>query len=313
MSSGSRIKLYVAEETSLGVLPADPIWYTVPRITDGLTENVTTTASELSKDTRFRQAPIATQAEIIGDLSTELSVGTFDLFIAAVAMNDWDADSLLFGGGVRKSFTFIKEYSDVGIIRQYSGVMINTMSLNISNGEKIGANFGLMGTGYTPITTSPVTNPIDLMGDKKLVSALNVGEFLLNGQSTVGTACLQSLTLEINNNLEAVYCIGNKQLSAEKYIEKKVDITLTTQFMFSGQVAEYSDKIKTGDTTEISFEIEDADGNTYAWTFPKLTVQEAPHPDAGGEDLVMQDITFAHIDVSPTLTRLLSSSSTPNP
>lgn len=302
MSSGSRIELYVAIEESMGVLPASPDWFIVPRVTDGLSENVTTTTSEIVSASRFRQGATAIQSEVTGDLASELSVGTFDLFMTALAMNDWDDDQLEFGGALRKSFTFIKVFSDVGIIRKYSGVMFGSGTFSISNGEKITVNFGLTGSGYEELTVNPVSDPQPLM-TTPLVSSLNVKDFELDGQGVVGTACLQSVELEINNNLEAIYCIGNGKMTAEKYIEKMVDINLTTQFMFSGQVAEYSGKIKTGDTTSISFAIEDAEGNGYLFDFPLLQVTEAPHPDAGGDDLVTQDITFAHIETSPTITR----------
>lgn len=305
MSSGSKVVLYVIPEVVAGETPLTGTWYTVPRVTDGLTENVTTVDSEIVKDTRFRQGSIAVQSEVTGDLASELSIGTFDLFFSALAMNDWDTDTLTLGGVLRKTFTFIKIFTDIGEIRAYRGVAFNTGNLSISNGEKLSVNFGLIGTGYETLTVSPVTAPVDMM-TTPLVSSLNVKDFLLDGEGVVGTACLQSLTLEINNNMEAIYCIGNQKMTAEKMIEKMVDINLTTQYMFSKRVAGYSDKLKTGATTTIKFEIEDAEGNSYEFEFPKLQVTEAPHPDAGGDDLVMQDITFKHIEVSPIITRLLA-------
>lgn len=305
MSSGSKISLYAIQETVPGETPTTGTWFIVQRVTDGLTENVTTTQSEIVKDTRFRQGSFAVQSELSGDLESELSIGTFDLFFASLAMNDWASDVLEFGGSLRKTWTFIKVFEDIGIIRAYRGIAFNTGTLSITNGEKVTTSFNLIGTGYEQLDTSPVTSPVDMM-TTPLVSSLNVKDFLIDGQGVVGTACLQSLELEITNNLEAIYCIGNQKMTAEKYIEKMVDITLTTQFMFSGQVADYSDRIKSGARTSISFGIEDAKGNAYEFSFPELEVSEAPHPDAGGEDLVMQDITFAHVQVSPTITRTIA-------
>ncbi|MFX9663780.1 phage tail tube protein, partial [Acinetobacter baumannii] len=85
MSSGAKIRLYYAEEQTPEVLPTTPVWKTVRRVTDGLTENVTTEASSSVADTRFRQGGIATEAEITGSLEVELSIGLFDDFWSAVA------------------------------------------------------------------------------------------------------------------------------------------------------------------------------------------------------------------------------------
>lgn len=303
MSSGSRIKLYAIAETTIGETPVTGTWYVVPRVTDALNESVTTTASAIVGSSRFRQGAIATDAEITGDLASELSAGTFDLFMAAVAMNNWSvADTLEFGGSIRKTYTFVKVFEDIGIFRVYRGVYFNSMNLNIARGEYLTINFGLVGTGYEQVAVNPVVAPVEL-GTTPLVSSLNVKDFEIDGQGVVGTACLQSLDLEITNNLEAIYCIGNGKLSAEKYVEKLIDINLNTTFMFSGQVAEYDQKIKSGDYTSISFDIEDSLGNGYTFNFPRLQVTEAAQPDAGGDDLVTQDITFAHVEVSPTITR----------
>ena len=75
--------------TNPEVLPTTPVWKTVRRVTDGLTENVTTESSSSVADTRFRQGGMATEAEITGSLEVELSIGLFDDFWSAVAMNNW--------------------------------------------------------------------------------------------------------------------------------------------------------------------------------------------------------------------------------
>ncbi len=43
----------------------------------------------------------------------------------------------------------------------------------------------------------------------------------------------------------------------------------------------------------------------YDFNFPQLEVAEANHPDGGGEDDITLDVNFAHIKVSPTITRRL--------
>lgn len=80
MSSGAKIRLYYAEEQTPEVLPTTPVWKTVRRVTDGLTENVTTESSNSVVDSRFRQGGMATEAEITGSLEVELSIGLFDDF-----------------------------------------------------------------------------------------------------------------------------------------------------------------------------------------------------------------------------------------
>ena len=305
MSSGAKIRLYYAVEETPEVLPAVPVWKTVRRITDGLSESVTTETSASVSDTRFRQGGMATEAEITGSLEVELSVGLFDDFWSAVAMNEWASDVLQFGGDVRKTFTFVKFHSDIGQVFIYRGVRIGEASMSIATTGKITATFGLVGTGFERTAVNPVVAPLPVP-EVVMVSALNVGDLTVNGENTVGTACMQSLELNITNNLEAIRCIGNQKLSAQTYLEKMVDITLSSQFIFGAQAAEYVDYVKSRDTMPINFSIEDSKGNGYAFEFPQLEVSEANHPDGGGEDTIMLDVSFNHINVSPTITRIIA-------
>ena len=305
MSSGAKIRLYYAVEETPEVLPAVPVWKTVRRITDGLSESVTTETSASVSDTRFRQGGMATEAEITGSLEVELSAGLFDDFWSAVAMNEWASDVLQFGGDVRKTFTFVKFHSDIGQVFIYRGVRIGEASMSIATTGKITATFGLVGTGFERTAVNPVVAPLPVP-EVVMVSALNVGDLTVNGKNTVGTACMQSLELNITNNLEAIRCIGNQKLSAQTYLEKMVDITLSSQFIFGAQAAEYVDYVKSRDTMPINFSIEDSKGNGYAFEFPQLEVSEANHPDGGGEDTIMLDVSFNHINVSPTITRIIA-------
>ncbi|MFH4280565.1 phage tail tube protein, partial [Acinetobacter baumannii] len=84
---------------------------------------------------------------------------------------------------------------------------VNTGEITIQTTGKITGNFGLVGSSFTRQTTSPVVNPI-AASTRPLVSMPNVENLLINGQSIQGKACMQSLTLSVNNNLEAIRCIG---------------------------------------------------------------------------------------------------------
>ncbi|OTG86106.1 hypothetical protein B9T31_08685 [Acinetobacter sp. ANC 4558] len=266
---------------------------------------MTTETSSSVADNRFRQGGLATEAEITGSLEVELSVGLFDDFWSAVAMNEWDDQGvLLFGGDVRKTFTLVKVFEYIGQIFIYRGIRIGEASLSIATTGKITANFGMVGTIFERSATNPVINPLPVPADV-LISALNVGDLKVNGETVIGRACMQTLELSINNNLEAIRCIGSKRLTATTYLEKIVDITVNTQYMFSGLSASYLDYVKSRDTMPLEFSIEDeGGGNGYAFEFPKLKVSEANHPDGGGEDTITLDVNFNHIRVSPKITRL---------
>ena len=303
MSSGAKIRLYACEEAVLGTTPANPVWYTVRRVTDSLTENVTTEDSSEVVDSRFRQGAVVTEAEVTGQLEFELSLGTFDLFLNVLAFNNWAANALSFGGGVRKSLTLVKVFEDIGQVFIYRGIQVNTGEMTIQTTGKITGNFGLVGSSFTRQQVNPVTNPIPA-STRPLVSMPNVEKLLINGQSIQGKACLQTLTINFSNNLEAIRCIGSGKYTPEFYLEKMMDIGVNANFMFSATSASWIDAIKTRDVFTLTFDITDTKGSKYSFNFPQLEVKEANHPDGGGDDIITIDINFA-LRTSPTIVRAL--------
>ncbi|HFX6505275.1 TPA: phage tail tube protein, partial [Acinetobacter baumannii] len=289
MSSGAKIRLYACEEAVLGTTPANPVWYTVRRVTDSLTENVTTEDSSEVVDSRFRQGAVVTEAEVTGQLEFELSLGTFDLFLNVLAFNNWAANALSFGGGVRKSLTLVKVFEDIGQVFIYRGIQVNTGEMTIQTTGKITGNFGLVGSSFTRQQVNPVTNPIPA-STRPLVSMPNVEKLLINGQSIQGKACLQTLTINFSNNLEAIRCIGSGKYTPEFYLEKMMDIGVNANFMFSATSASWIDAIKTRDVFTLTFDITDTKGSKYSFNFPQLEVKEANHPDGGGDDIITIDI-----------------------
>ncbi|CAM0733029.1 phage tail tube protein [Acinetobacter baumannii] len=304
MSSGAKIRLYACEEAVLGTTPANPVWYTVRRVTDSLTENVTTEDSSEVVDSRFRQGAVVTEAEVTGQLEFELSLGTFDLFLNVLAFNNWAANALSFGGGVRKSLTLVKVFEDIGQVFIYRGIQVNTGEMTIQTTGKITGNFGLVGSSFTRQQVNPVTNPIPA-STRPLVSMPNVEKLLINGQSIQGKACLQTLTINFSNNLEAIRCIGSGKYTPEFYLEKMMDIGVNANFMFSATSASWIDAIKTRDVFTLTFDITDTKGSKYSFNFPQLEVKEANHPDGGGDDIITIDINFAQVRTAPTIVRAL--------
>ncbi|HGP3327853.1 hypothetical protein J7D37_05245 [Acinetobacter baumannii] len=304
MSSGAKIRLYACEEAVLGTTPANPVWYTVRRVTDSLTENVTTEDSSEVVDSRFRQGAVVTEAEVTGQLEFELSLGTFDLFLNVLAFNNWAANALSFGGGVRKSLTLVKVFEDIGQVFIYRGIQVNTGEMTIQTTGKITGNFGLVGSSFTRQQVNPVTNPIPA-STRPLVSMPNVEKLLINGQSIQGKACLQTLTINFSNNLEAIRCIGSGKYTPEFYLEKMMDIGVNASFMFSSTSAGWIDAIKTRDVFTLTFDIKDSKGSKYSFNFPQLEVMEANHPDGGGDDIITVDINFAQVRTAPTIVRAL--------
>lgn len=142
--------------------------------------------------------------------------------------------------------------------------------------------------------------------DTPIMSSVNVNSAKVNGVSTVGVACMQSWSIEINNNLSGIKCVGSESLAPTKFLEKRVDITFSANLMFSKTVADWKPFIKSRATMTAEIGLEDSLNNAYAFNFPQLQLDTLDDPDGGGEDDITADGTWTHVKVAPTITRSLA-------
>lgn len=305
MSSGSRIAVYYAAEQSVGVLPTTPVWKTLRRVSDGLNESITTEDSDEVSDSRYEQGSVPTGSEINGELGFELSLQTFDDFFEAVAMNAYANNVLTIGGATRKTFTIVKHYKDINQVFIYRGMHVNTAHLEIPSSGKITGNFGLLGTGFERTTTSPVVDPLPAT-ETPILSQLHVSTVTIDGNALTNEACLSSFSLDIDNQLEGIVCIGNQKLAPQKYVEKKVKVTASSTVAFSPTSAAWIDRVESRQTMAMVVPIADTLGNEWAIELPKLEVAEAGHPDGGGDDIINLDISFKNVRSAATFTRVVA-------
>lgn len=156
---------------------------------------------------------IRTSTTVGGNIGFELAYEDFDSFIQAAMGSATALDgagTAIDNGTTKKYFTFEDSVTASGTTyyRQFTDCEINTLTLNIEQGAILAGEIGVIGrqatesttsidaNGYTPAGTNPVYNAVSM------VSAIEV-----NG-APVGE--VQSLTLEINNNMREQRAIGSQ-------------------------------------------------------------------------------------------------------
>ena len=119
-------------------------------------------------------------------------------------------------GTLKRSFSMEKAFLDLtNKAINYKGMLANSLSLNVAYGEIVNGSIGLMGTEY-----EAVNSPVDFLTNSRVVTPSGTTNSL-NGSidmpfissSAVGILqdvgfCIQSLGLELSNNLSAQNCIG---------------------------------------------------------------------------------------------------------
>lgn len=301
MSSGAKIVSHIIPEVTPGMTPTTGKWSTLRLTGNALTPTVNTAASDEITDSRLSQGSVATSTDINGDLTAELSFGSFDQLLEAAFYGNW-TNNVLAIGDVRHTFSIAKGYMDVGVYSLFKGAHVSTFALDIPSDGKITTTFGMACLDYddsdTPIVAAPegpTTTPF--------LSNKDVGTILVDGKSLEGVACVSAMTVSLDNSLQAQRCIGSSRLGPGAQIATEAAITGTIVLAWSKRAWEIWKNTFTRLPIGIQFPITDSLGNKYIFDFPAVEV-DGELPSGGKRDLVEVTLNYTVAKVSPTITRV---------
>lgn len=308
MSKGTDVVIHIAKEETPNTLPAVPVWHTLRRNSDSLKKTVSMTQSDEIVDSRFEQGSVASSAEATGSIEFELSALSQDMFFEGVAGNLFvdsgtpSVSTLEIGGDTLPTYTIVKHDKKVGFIQVFTGCRIGELTIQGDTEGKITGTASISATGYSNPIATPVVNPVAAT-DTPFMSSINVNEFKISGVSTVGTACAESFTITINNNLTAKPCLGNGSLIPNRYTEGNVTITLNVTLALTTTSKEWIPYVESRETMTSEIGMEDSRGNAYGFNFTKLELDNEGLSDTNKNDDHTMAMEFRHVKEAPTITR----------
>ncbi|UVM65032.1 Ig-like domain-containing protein [Pseudomonas sp. B21-009] len=300
MSSGAKVVSHIIAEVTPGVTPAGT-WDTLRLTGNALTPTVNTQASDEITDTRLSQGSVATSIDIGGDLTAELSFGSFDQLLEAAFYGTWTSD-VLSVGDTRRTFSIAKGYEDVGVYGVFKGAHVSTFALDIPSDGKITATFNMACLDYEDNETSIVVSP-NAPTTTPFLSNNNVGTILVNGQSLEGVACVSAMTVSLDNSLQTQRCLGSDRLGPGAHIATEAAITGSITLAWSKRAWEIWKNTFTRAPIAVVFPITDSLGNKYTFNFPAVEV-DGELPNGGKRDLIEVTLNYTVAKLSPTITRV---------
>lgn len=194
-------------------------------------------------------------------------------------------------GTTQRSFTFEKHFTDLNKFLVYTGMVPQSVQLNISADAIITGAFAFLGkdestlagatsgSGQTVAPSNPVMNAIDnVLGVIEGTPAVNTdNEF---------AATAMSLSLE--NNLRERLVIG--ELGAQSIGAGKVGVTGTLQAFFNSQAA--ANRYKNFTSSGLVILFRDASGNQYALELPRLKFSTGTVVAGGENSDIILDLAF---------------------
>ncbi len=303
MSSGARVTTHYIPEATPGVTPVSPAagaWKTMRLTGNTLSPTTNTEQSDEIVSDRMTQGSIITGMTIGGDLTGELSYGTFDDWLEAAFYGTW-ASNVLTIGSTRRTFSVQRAHTDVGTYHLFKGVHAATAALEIPEEGKVTLTIGAQALGYDDAETSFVTGAAAAT-TTPFMSSLSVGDIKVDGASLAGQACVSALTVNLDNTVQIQRCLGNTNPGPGAILATEAAVTGTLVLAWSKKAWEIWKGMLTRQRFGLEFPITDSLGNRYTIAIPSFEV-DGELPNGGKRDIIQVTLNWSAAKTPPTITR----------
>lgn len=259
-AQGSKVELAYIPEVTFGETPATP----ATKLIEFVSFNGNLVPNQLSDPSIRSDRQVAYSrrgnSSTEGQLEVVMAPDNYDFLLEAALQGAWTTNALKIGS-TQRSFAIEQSFVDIDQHRVFNGVVVNTMSMEITTDSLVKATFGLMGKSTTPFSQTRIDESPDAITSKD--KFYHEGGTFNEGGVAVGY--LSALSFELNNNVTGNNALG--VVGVRSMTSGKVNVTGSVTGLFES-VALYN-KFKDNTDTSLSFTLV-AGLETLQFTFHKV-------------------------------------------
>lgn len=303
MSTSARHSLYSIAEVTHGTTPATtPAFQTLRNTGTTLAVTKTTHVSdELREDRQISDSRHGTK-QAGGDISFELSYGTYDHLLEAVFGGTW-TDNVLKVGTTRRSFSMLRKFGDTASgakgYHLFTGMEVGSMKLTVPTDGIVKGSFVMTGKGLGLAVAAPTGATFTAATTTRVFDSFTGS--VTEGGASMGIAT--EITLNVDNGLNPKFAIGSDSVISEATIGRS-NITGQATVYFHNEAMLEKFLNETPSALTFSLVSKDSPANTYLFTLPRI-VYNGGQPDTKGQGEIMLSIPFQCLYDSTTGTNAM--------
>lgn len=263
----------------------------LPFLTFSVNESKDIHTDDTVRADRRRQFNIHGNKIVSGDISINLADEAYDAWIESALYSSFTADAVS-DGTVEKSFTVEQGSLDINQFSLYTGIVVNTWSIDVPVGGIVTSTFGVQGKELTQsgtsidasVTSPTVSEPFFHAG----------GTFLIDG---VPVGNITSISLNIDNGGQPNYALGDD--TARDITVGFISITGSMSVYFDD--GQFLNDFINEATASLDFLLDDG-SNTMQFVLPKIKYNSADKT-VDGQGPIFVEVAFdALSDGGPIIT-----------
>jgi hypothetical protein len=284
-STDSMVMRYAVEESYGELASGGQAFQNLVITSETLTTQFNTIESEgVLGDRQLRDlVRVGTVAQ--GDINAELSYTALDDLLTGALCDAW-LSNVIENGSDKVSFAFEKDFSDLTQFYAFRGCRVGGLQLNFELRRQIRAVIGVMGRGGVFAGSTIGTGAPTAAPDNPMMATLS--KLVIDEAATPIDDAL-GFSIELDNQLREKRVLGSDALRDINLGQFRLTGTLRAYF----EDRRYIDKLVADTASDFEIVTEDADGNSYVWTFPRFKFTGLTGPgNSGRSQDVIQELTW---------------------
>lgn len=231
---------------------------------------------------------------ISGDISVVYTVSNFDPWLESLMQDTWTANVLKFGT-TKKSFTIERGFLDITQYAIYTGMTVDSFSLEVNTDGVIQSTFSFIGQSMTLVQTAQDSAPTASTSAEPFVHLDGIFK-----ENDVSAGCtLLGISMNVSKGLDQLYCLGNDEIKEPAV--SMIEVSGTATFFFDDNAM--LDKFINETESSLEFTLDDGSANTHTFLLPKVKYNSAniDQSDAGNIPIEMEFTCLYDVAEASTL------------
>ena len=277
-AQGSRTGLSYVVEDSFGSTPGSPTMLTIPYATHslGLSKERVQGRDILSDRIPRIDRHGTRMAE--GNIVVDFRADDYDDFLESAFFSEIATDGTMSTGITPKYLTIEDRAEDITQYRQFTGMAVSQMTMNVAPNQLIETTFAMMGQDLVQAQTSLGT-PTDASGNNAFDS---FSGDISEGGGTVTN--ISSIDFTLSNSLAPTPVVGSRTTPQLEYGRSVVTGNVSFYYEDETIIDKFLDEVE----SSISFTLDDpVSGTSYTFNFPAVKFNGAAVPVGGPQSRIV--------------------------
>jgi len=270
-ATSSRVEFSFREEAVYGVAETTD-FQQIPFISNNL--NLTKAVFEDPSVQSNRQSSYSKQGnrEVAGDVAFAYAHAAYDTLLESLFFDSFTANVLDIGV-VEKSLTIKVAHPDITQFRTYTGIVCNSLALEVNLDGVVQSTFGLVGKDIIVAQTIGASSVASVLDKEPMV---HFDGTFKEGGTTI--AVLTGISLNMDNGITSNFVLGDDTLACVTSPMVAITGTVTAYFADVALLEKFLDDTE----TSIEFVLDDGNGNTHTYLLPKVQFNGADIDSSDG-------------------------------